>query len=120
MRTVLFPFQEEALVSLHKNIELAQSTHKQFGKNSVISFSSPTGSGKTIVITKLFEEILFGSEVNEGNKNSIFLWLSDSPELNKQTQSKIEAQSNKINVNQILQIDQAFDKEFLNLVISTS
>ncbi|RKL66473.1 type III deoxyribonuclease [Salipaludibacillus neizhouensis] len=112
MRTVLFPFQEEALVSLHENIKFAQSTNEQFGKNSVISLSSPTGSGKTIVIIKLYEEILFGSEVNEGNKNSIFLWLSDSPELNKQTQSKIEAQSNKINVNQIVQIEQAFDKEF--------
>ncbi|PIC70775.1 type III deoxyribonuclease [Sporosarcina sp. P16b] len=112
MRTELFPFQEEALISLHKNIELAQSTKEQFGKNSIISFSSPTGSGKTIVITKLFEEVLFGSEVNEGNKNSMFLWLSDSPELNKQTQSKIEAQSNMINVSQIIQVDQAFDKEF--------
>lgn len=107
----MFPFQEEALISLHNNIKFAQSTKEQFGKNSVISFSSPTGSGKTIVMTKLFEEILFGSEVNEGNKNSIFLWLSDSPELNKQTQSKIEAQSNKINVSQMVQIDRSFDKE---------
>ncbi|MET3938453.1 type III restriction enzyme [Paenibacillus sp. PvP094] len=112
MRTVLFPFQEDALVNLHKNIEFAHSSKEQFGKNSVISFSSPTGSGKTIIITKLFEELLYGSEVNEGNKDSIFLWLSDSPELNKQTQSKIETQSNKINANQMVQIDSSFDKEY--------
>ena len=42
-------------------------------------FSAPTGSGKTIIMTTLIEEILYGSTDKIGEPDSVFIWLSDSP-----------------------------------------
>ena len=57
MRNTLFLFQETALVDLHEKISKA---HLMWSERDpqVISFSAPTGSGKTIIMTTLFEEIL--------------------------------------------------------------
>ena len=75
MKDTLFPFQEKALGDLH---------------------TAPTGAGKTIMITQLFEELLYGDADHIGDPDSIFIWLSDSPELNEQTRMKIETKSDKI------------------------
>ncbi len=87
MRVTLFPFQETALAELHEKINKA---HLMWSEKDpqVISFSAPTGSGKTIIMTALFEEILHGGSDNIGDPDSVFVWLSDSPELNEQTRLK--------------------------------
>lgn len=112
MRDTLFPFQEEALSELKNKINKA----KYFidGEDSqVISFSAPTGSGKTIVMTALFEDILMGSDDFEADPEAIIVWLSDMPELNEQTRLKIESKSDKIKVRQLTNIDQNFDGKAL-------
>lgn len=112
MRDTLFPFQEEALSELKNKINKA----KYFidGEDSqVISFSAPTGSGKTIVMTALFEDILMGSDDFEADPEAIIVWLSDMPELNEQTRLKIESKSDKIKVRQLTNIDQNFDRKAL-------
>jgi Lhr-like helicases len=65
MRVTLFPFQETALAELHEKINKA---HLMWSEKDpqVISFSAPTGSGKTIIMTALFEEILYGGSDNIG------------------------------------------------------
>jgi type III restriction enzyme len=112
MRDTLFPFQETALAELHEKINKA---HLMWSERDpqVISFSAPTGSGKTIIMTTLFEEILFGSADNIGEPESVFVWLSDSPELNEQTRLKIESKSDKIRVRDLVTIDANFSAEYL-------
>ncbi|MGE6896471.1 DEAD/DEAH box helicase family protein [Priestia flexa] len=78
----------------------------------IISFSAPTGSGKTIIMTTLFEDILYGNADNIGEPDSIFIWLSDSPELNEQTRLKIESKSDKIRVRDLVTIDSTFNAEY--------
>lgn len=111
MRDNLFPFQETALSELHEKINKA---HLMWSERDpqVISFSAPTGSGKTIIMTTLFEEILFGNADKIGEPDSIFIWLSDSPELNEQTRLKIESKSDKIRVQDLVTIDSTFSAEY--------
>lgn len=85
MREKLFGFQEDALSDLHKRINSANSMLLSDAEEQVIiSFSAPTGSGKTIVMTALFEDIFFGSAETQGDPDAIVVWLSDMPELNEQ------------------------------------
>ena len=78
MRDTSFPFQESALADLHEKINKA---HLMWSERDpqVISFSAPTGSGKTIIMTTLIEEILYGSTDKIGEPDSVFIWRSDSP-----------------------------------------
>lgn len=110
MRDILFPFQETALDELHDKINKA---HLMWSERDpqIISFSAPTGSGKTIIMTTLFENVLYGSADSIGDPDSVFIWLSDSPELNEQTRLKIEGKSDKIRVRDLVTIDSTFNAE---------
>jgi type III restriction enzyme len=82
MRATLFPFQETALAELHERIDDAHAVWRE-NNPQVISFSAPTGAGKTIIMTALFEEIIFGHAFGVAEPDSVFVWLSDMPELNE-------------------------------------
>ena len=111
MRDTLFPFQETALAELHDKISKAHIMWSERDPQ-IISFSAPTGAGKTIIMTALFEEILNGSADGIGEPDSVFIWLSDSPELNEQTRLKIEGKSDKIRVRDLVTIDSDFNAEY--------
>lgn len=113
MKESLFTFQELAISDLHKNINNAHLLMETNNQPQVISFSSPTGSGKTIMMITLIEEILFGSEEVDADPNAVFIWLSDMPELNEQTRLKFESKSNKIPIGNLITIDSSFDSEYL-------
>ena len=112
MRDTLFPFQEDALSKLHAKINNA---HKIWEPDNpqVISFSAPTGAGKTVIATALFEDILYGSPECDAEPDSVIIWLSDSPALNEQSRMKIESKSDKIPVRDLVTIDSSFSAEHL-------
>ena len=85
MKDELMTFQKRAVEHLRKNCANAQSYYKQTHQNQVISFTAPTGAGKTIIMSALIEEIYFGNETFVEQPEAIFVWLSDSPELNLQS-----------------------------------
>ena len=60
MRVGLFPFQEQALDDLNRKIDKAHMLWSEQDPQ-VISFSAPTGAGKTVIMTALFEDILYGN-----------------------------------------------------------
>ena len=113
MRATLFPFQETALADLHEKINIAHSAWNERNPQ-IISFSAPTGAGKTIITTALFEDIIFGHAYGVAEPDSIFVWLSDIPELNEQTRLKIESKSDKFRTRDIRIIDSTFDAEFFS------
>ncbi|MEX2461300.1 MAG: DEAD/DEAH box helicase family protein [Paenibacillaceae bacterium] len=110
MRDILFGFQDDALVDLKSKINKAHMLMDD-GDPQVISFSAPTGSGKTIVMTTLFEDIFFGATDFNSHPDAVIIWLSDMPELNEQTRLKIESKSDKIRVRQLITIDSNYDSE---------
>jgi len=112
MKVGLFDFQEDALNDLHMKLSMARSVASIDHPQS-ISFSAPTGSGKTIVMTALFEDILFGEPDFPAQSDAIILWISNMPELNQQTRLKIEGMSDRIRVRQLVTIESTFDSERL-------
>lgn len=113
MKVELFPFQKKALVSLRSQTAEALGSYRRTSSPQVISFTAPTGAGKTIIVASLIEEILYGGIYPE-QPEAIFVWLSDSPELNEQSKLKIETKSDRIGLHQCVTIDDAsFDREVL-------
>lgn len=112
MKVPLFDFQEDALSNLHVRLDMARR-YASPDSPQAISFSAPTGSGKTIVMTALFEDIFFGEPDLEPQPDAVILWISDMPELNEQTRLKIEGKSDRIRVRQLVTIDSSFDAERL-------
>lgn len=112
MKVPLFDFQQDALDKLHTRLARARP-YASVDDPQAISFSAPTGSGKTIVMTALFEDIFFGEPGFEPQSDAVILWISDMPELNEQTRLKIEGKSDRIRVRQLVTIDSSFDAERL-------
>ena len=111
MRATLFSFQETALAELHEKIGKAHTLWSEKDPQ-VISFTAPTGAGKTIIMTALFEDIIFGHAYGMAEPDSVFVWLSDMPELNEQTRLKIESKSDKFRTRDITVVDSNFDAEY--------
>ena len=116
MKIELFPFQEKALNELRVKTAQALGDYQKSHTPQVISFTSPTGSGKTIIMSSLIEKIYSGDEIYTDQSDAIFIWISDSPELNQQSKDKIDRQADRITLNQCVIInDESFDQEVLKL-----
>ena len=110
----LISFQKRALEKLRNHCANAHNEYKNSHQNQVVSFTAPTGSGKTIIMSALIEDILFGNDKFVEQPDAIFVWLSDSPELNLQSKEKIDTKADKIKLNQCVVIsDDSFDRETL-------
>lgn len=112
MKVGLFDFQEDALAELRTKLTAARLL-ASVDNPQAVSFSAPTGAGKTIVMTALFEDIFFGEPGFDAQSDPAILWISDMPELNEQTRLKIEGKSDRIRVRQLVTIDASFDAERL-------
>lgn len=114
MKIPLYGFQIEAREELLKKIMAAHTLLSMTSSPQILSFSAPTGAGKTIIMTSLFEDIFWGTEAILAEPDAIFVWLSDMPDLNEQSKEKIENKSERIQVRQLITIDSDFDKEYFD------
>ncbi|HBP1729215.1 DEAD/DEAH box helicase [Pseudomonas aeruginosa] len=116
MKVTLFDFQKDALNELRKALVKARQG-VSLDDQHVVAFSAATGSGKTIMMTALFEAILDEPDDQLAwpldwapQPDAVILWVSDMPELNEQTKLKVESKSDKVyRVNQLITIDAYFD-----------
>lgn len=110
----LFSFQKQAVRDLRTRVAMALNNYRACHVPQVISLQAPTGSGKTIIMSALIEDIFFGNDQFAEQPEAIFVWLSDSPQLNEQSKQKIETKADKIRINQCVTIsDESFDQEML-------
>lgn len=115
MKAELFPFQKRALSQLRLMVGEAINGYERTHSNQVVSFTAPTGAGKTIIMASLIEEIFFGDVDYEEQPEAIFVWLSDSPQLNEQSKDKIDLKADRIQMRQCVTItDDSFDQEMLD------
>ena len=89
MKLELKEFQKGKRRELHEELVAATEEFSRRGKHQAIVFSSPTGSGKTITVAGLLEDLLNGTEDFPARPQMRFLWISDSPELNAQSRNKL-------------------------------
>ncbi|MBC5730583.1 DEAD/DEAH box helicase [Pseudoflavonifractor hominis] len=119
MKVNLISFQDKAVKDLRVDIADALDNYRRRKKTQVVSLQAPTGAGKTIIAAGLIEDIYFGSTLADGTTfdeqpEAIFVWLSDSPELNAQSKQKIELKTSKLRFGQCVTIaEDSFDMEML-------
>lgn len=115
MKADLFPFQQKALHDLRVKTAEALGSYHRTHAPQVVSFTAPTGAGKTIIMASLIEDIFFGDESHADQPEAIFLWLSDSPQLNEQSKLKIDGKADRIRLNQAVTItEDSFDQEYFD------
>lgn len=114
MKDVLFEFQEKALKEMRQADTLAVIGYQKTQKPQVIALSAPTGSGKTNILISFIENTIFGDEIKPAEPNSVFIWLSDSPELNNQTRLKFEEKGDRLSPGSLVTIESTYDSEMLS------
>lgn len=115
MKTELFPFQKRALGELRMKSAEAVYRYERTYSKQVVSFTAPTGAGKTIIMAALIESIFFGDEAYPEQSEAIVVWLSDSPQLNEQSKDKIDLKADKIRLGQCVTVqDDSFDQEMFD------
>jgi len=114
VKVELFPFQKIALAKLRQSTATALGNYRTTHTPQVVSYTAPTGAGKTIIMSALIESIYYGDAVYPDQTEAIFVWLSDSPQLNEQSKQKIDTKADKIRLDQCVTIsDDSFDREVL-------
>ena len=115
MKAELFPFQKRALSELRMKSAEAVYRYGRSHSKQVVSFTAPTGAGKTIIMAALIESIFFGDEVYPEQPEAIIVWHSDSPQLNEQSKDKIDLKADKIRLGQCVTVqDDSFDQEMFD------
>lgn len=112
MKILLKDFQIEHVDKLVANLRRA-SRFAAEGELQAVSLSAPTGSGKTVMITAAIERLLEGDEDAGPNPNTVFLWITDQPELNEQTRRRMIQVSHLLGPSRLRVIDTDFDQEIL-------
>lgn len=115
MRIELSSFQSKAVRDLHSRAIMAHDSYQNFHVPQVISLQAPTGSGKTVMLAALIEDIYYGTEDFREQPDAIFVWLSDSPALNEQSMQKIIRHADRIRPGRCEIIsDESFDRRLLD------
>lgn len=119
MNLELKDFQKEAVASLLADMLSAKDEIERPGRArpQALLLSAPTASGKTVIMAALIEKILGGDGgvsdeyPFEPEPDAVFLWLSDQPELNRQSRARILAASSRIREHDLVLIGADFDAE---------
>ena len=113
MRLVLKDFQEAAVDDLATRLRQAASIAGPNSPQAVV-LSAPTGAGKTVIATRLIERILEGDDQAGPDPDAVFLWITDLPELNRQTYNKMINTSDVLSPLAMTIIDSSFDQSMLS------
>ena len=113
MRLVLKDFQKVAVDDLATRIRQASSIAGPNSPQAVV-LSAPTGAGKTVIATRLIERVLEGDDQAGPDPDAVFLWITDLPELNRQTYNKMITTSDVLSPMAMDIIDSSFNQRMLS------
>lgn len=119
MKFLLREFQKEHVSSLLRKLKQAKRDLLEDEVAQAITLSAPTASGKTVMMTALIERVLFGKggleELDDldfpPEPNAVFLWISDSPQLNQQSLEKMSAAGSSELAERLILVESSFDAE---------
>ena len=113
MKLELKHFQEAAARDLLTKLDKARQSVRD-GDLEAIILSAPTGSGKTITLAEVIDLTYGGGDGIPARPETVFLWLSDSPELNIQSKNKLLGACDHLPFHKMLTIDsENFDEDYL-------
>ncbi len=114
MNYTLKDFQADAVRELASRLDIARMGYR-VGQRQAVGLTATTGAGKTIIATALIEALLFGSD-DLGitpDPGAVFLWMTDKPELNAQTQDKMLDASSDLRFDLLPEITHEWTAEML-------
>jgi type III restriction enzyme len=111
MRLVLKDFQLDSVDELIDKLRRAAREVNQSREAQAVGLSSPTGSGKTVMVTAAMERLIEGDTDHEALPDAVFLWITDQPQLNEQTRRKMLKDSSVFTEANLVTIGSAFDQE---------
>ena len=114
MRLVLKEFQERALSSMLTQLQLARNEVLAVNQPQSLALSSPTGSGKTVIMTALIESLIEGTADCPPDPRATFLWITDQPELNEQTRNKMTAYFSRLWMGGLETVEADFDQQLFD------
>ena len=117
MKYILKDFQTDAVTELISRLSTAKVGYRGgAGQLQAVGLTATTGAGKTIIATAVIEAILFGSVEHEldPDPGAMFLWMTDKPELNAQTQAKMLDASTNLRFDLLPEIGGTFRDETLD------
>lgn len=109
MRLVLKPFQVDSVDELID--KLRRAARDASSETQAVGLTSPTGSGKTVMITAAMERLLQGDADSMPIAGAVFLWITDQPQLNEQTRRKMLKDSSLFSESNLVTVGTAFDQE---------
>jgi type III restriction enzyme len=104
MKYDLKTFQTESARSILTKLGQARPGISD-GELEAIILSAPTGSGKTITVAAVIDWTFGGSDGIVARPQTTFLWLSDSPELNIQSKTKLLAACDNVPFHRLVTVD---------------
>jgi type III restriction enzyme len=110
MKLELKSFQETAARDIISELDDARVAAVK-GKLQAVVLAAPTGSGKTITLAQVIDYTFGGGDGIPARPNTVFLWLSDSPELNTQSKNKLLGACDHLPFNRMLTIESENFKE---------
>ncbi len=117
MKLPLLPFQHDVVDKAIREVRLSMSETERLGaegSGQAITLSAPTGAGKTVMAAALLESIMFGDDEHPaGDDELTVVWLSDLPNINDQTRTKIANASDRIGEDRLVLVDTNFTDDTL-------
>lgn len=106
MKYTLKPYQETASAEILSRLDEANEA-RSIKKPASFALSAPTGAGKTVIASDVFERLLLPSDDRVPDENAVILWFSDNPDLNRQSRHRIEGASSEL-AGRTVEIDSSF------------
>ncbi len=106
-------FQDTAARDIICELDDARTSAAK-GKLQAVILAAPTGSGKTITLAQVIDFTFGGGDGISARPDTVFLWLSDSPELNVQSKNKLLSACDELPFHKMVTIDSdSFDDDYL-------
>ncbi|WP_087116735.1 DEAD/DEAH box helicase [Corynebacterium urinipleomorphum] len=106
MKYTLKPYQETASREILEHLDEANQV-RSIGQQAAFALSAPTGAGKTVIATDVFERLLLPSDDRVPDEKAVIIWFSDNPDLNRQSRHRIEGASSHL-ASRTVEIDSSF------------
>lgn len=115
MKFTLKDYQEEAVKQVLERLARARRRWQQDGEASSFALSATTGAGKTVMAAAVFEALFYGNDEFDfaPDPGAVVIWFSDDPSLNTQSMWRLHEASDKLNVSQLVVIENSFNRDRL-------